>query len=187
MQASLLCGSFHVPSNHHAGWMPCHIWSRQITYLLCGSFHVSSNHHSDWMLCHNWSRQMASHLCGSFHVSSNWQSEWITCHIWSMQMALLLCGSFHVSSNWYCWITVFRGWFYVQTTVYFASVGSSGFLVKLKVLLNALSNLEQVNGFSPVWVILWTFKLPLSLNALSHLEKASLLCVTFHVSSNDHC
>jgi hypothetical protein len=30
-------------SNGPPCWMPCHIWSRQMSSLLCGSFHVSSN------------------------------------------------------------------------------------------------------------------------------------------------
>ena len=54
----LLYGSFHVSSNHHSGWMPCHIWSRKMASLLCGSFHVSSNHHLGWMTCYICSRQM---------------------------------------------------------------------------------------------------------------------------------
>ena len=39
--ASLLCGSFHVSSNHSSF---CHILCRHMASLLCGSFHAFSKH-----------------------------------------------------------------------------------------------------------------------------------------------
>ena len=52
--------------------------------------------------------------------------------------------------------------------------------------VNVLSHLEQENGYSLMWILSCDFKLPICVNVLSHLQQtnASLLCGSFHVSSN---
>ena len=93
---------------------------------------------------------MASLSCESSSVWSIYHYSWMPRHIWSKQMASLLYVSFHVSSN--CSLLC---------------------IFNSPLSLNALSHLEQANGFSTVRILSWFFKSLPVLNGLSQLEQAN--------------
>ena len=57
--------------------------------------------------------------------------------------------------------------------------------VRLPFMLNLFPHSEQLNGFSPVWILICTVRLPFLLNLLPHSEhtKCFLSCMTPHMYS----
>ena len=78
-----------------------------------------------------------------------------------MQMASLLCGLFHAFLNHNFVEMLFHTWNMKMASLLYASFHAPSI------------SLEQANGFSPVWVLSCTFKLPLWLKAFSQLEQAN--------------
>lgn len=69
----------------------------------------------------------------------------------------------------------------------FTSLWISRCFVRLPFCLYLLPHIEQLNGFSPVWILTWTFWFPLSIKPLPHTASVRLLpCVDFYVSVNIH-
>ena len=205
--------------------------------LILGPFPAfTSKLHCHGMPCHTWKRSRASHLYRSFHALSNKSLVTLSTSKW-----LLFCVSpflvLQSSTVIECLFTLGTGkWllfcmsslmlFQIATLVenlvtlstckWLFSCVCPSMLLQSSKSWNALSNLEQGNGFSPVWILSCYFKVPLWLKTLSHLvhanafspvcvlqcffkalnygmpcqtwnkEMASLLCEFCHASSKSH-
>ena len=70
-----------------------------------------------------------------------------------------------------CIISLNCGFFHVEQVNGFSSVWILSCFLRLLDCLNDLSHFEQLNGFSPVWILSWVFKWLDTPNFLSHFEQ----------------